>query len=284
MLPKSIQNIIEKELGDKIKSVKSVLGGDINTAYRLTFESDQTAFLKTNEEAPPSMFQAESKGLKLLNSAGTELTIPNVLLLGDNFLLLEWIKEGCGKPGSAYNFGVELAKLHKTIDSQFGLDQDNYIGRLPQSNTQHNNWPDFFAIERIEPQIKMGIESDKLNRSVLKEAVSLYKKLGSIFPKEQPALLHGDLWSGNYKFTQKDSAGIYDPAVYYGHREMDISMTRLFGGFSADFYSGYNDEYPLEPGYEDRIKLCNLYPVLVHANLFGGSYSRQAEKIIKNYA
>lgn len=284
MLPKSIQNIIEKKLGDKITSIKSVLGGDINTTYRLTFKSDQTAFLKMNEEAPSFMFQAESKGLKLLQSADTELTIPNVLLLGDNFLLLEWIEEGGGKPGSAYNFGVELAKLHKTSDSRFGLDHDNFIGRLPQSNTQHNNWPDFFAIERIEPQIKMGIESHKLNRSVLKEAASLYKKLGSIFPKEQPALLHGDLWSGNYMFTQKSSAGIFDPAVYYGHREMDISMTRLFGGFSADFYSGYNDEYPLEAGFEDRIKLCNLYPVLVHANLFGGSYSRQAENIIKNYA
>lgn len=111
----------------------------------------------------------------------------------------------------------------------------------------------------------------------------MYAKFGTLFPREIPALLHGDLWSGNFMFTRSGQASIYDPAVYFGHREMDLAMTRLFGGFSSDFYSGYSDEFPLEPGFEDRVKLYNLYPILVHANLFGGSYCRQAENIIHNY-
>lgn len=284
MLPKPIQNSIEAQLDDGIVSEEAVHGGDINQAQKLTFDSGNTAFLKWNEDAPEKMFETEENGLKLLRSADTKLMIPKSLAISENYLLLEWIEEGGGKPNSSNEFGTELARLHKKSNSFFGLDHDNYIGRLNQSNNKHSNWPDFFALERIEPQIKLGVESGKLTRSVLREAEQLYKKLGSIFPHEKPALLHGDLWSGNFMFTRSGQASIYDPAVYFGHREMDIAMTRLFGGFSADFYKGYNEQFPLEPGFEERVTLCNLYPILVHANLFGGSYCRQAENIIKNYA
>lgn len=284
MLPKAIQNSIESQLDDGITSEEAVHGGDINQAQKLTFDSGNTAFLKWNEDAPENMFESEAKGLELLRSADTNLTIPKSLVISENYLLLEWIEEGGGKPNSSNEFGAELAQLHKKSNSFFGLDHDNFIGKLKQSNGKHSNWSDFFALERIEPQIKLGVESGKLTRSVLREAEQLYKKLGSIIPGEKPALLHGDLWSGNFMFTRSGQASIYDPAVYFGHREMDIAMTRLFGGFSADFYKGYNEQFPLEPGFEERVTLCNLYPILVHANLFGGSYCRQAENIIKKYA
>ena len=284
MLSETVKNNIEEELGVEIESTTSVHGGDINQAASISLKDGKKLFVKWNSSPPKNMFQVEAKGLELLNSAGTGLNIPAPLLLKDHFLVLEWIEEGGGGQHSAHDFGIELAKLHKQTATHFGLDHDNYIGKLSQSNTQHSNWPDFFALERIEPQVRMGVESGKLTRSILKSVEGLYKKLGSIFPTEKPALLHGDLWSGNYMFTKGSGASIYDPAVYYGHREMDLAMTRLFGGFSANFYDGYNEEYPLEGGFDSRVNICNLYPILVHANLFGGSYCRQAENIINRYA
>ncbi len=284
MFPETYKNEIQRELDTEIIFFASVHGGDINQAAKVKTDSGTQFFVKWNDSVPGSMFEAEAKGLSLLRSGGTNLEVPEARLINKNFLVLNWIEEGGGREHSSHEFGRELAKLHQNTADSFGLDHDNYIGRLPQSNTKHTNWADFFALERIEPQVKMGIESGKLTRSVLKEVEGLYKKLGSIFPTEQPTLIHGDLWSGNYMFTKKGNASIYDPAVYYGHREMELAMTRLFGGFSANFYEGYNEEYKLEGGFDSRVNICNLYPILVHANLFGGSYCRQAENIIKRYA
>ncbi|MDR9418477.1 fructosamine kinase family protein [Gracilimonas sp.] len=284
MLPASIQEAIQNFFKETVTQVDSVHGGDINEGAKIKLESGDTLFVKWNTDAPDSMFEVEAKGLSLLSDANTDLVIPNVKLQKSSFLVLDWIQEGGGKPNSAYNFGVYLAKFHQHSSDSFGLDHDNFIGRLPQSNNRHSNWPDFFTIERIEPQVKMGVESGKLTSSILRDVQKLYGKVGSIFPTEKPALLHGDLWSGNYMLTKTGGAAIYDPAVYYGHREMELAMTRLFGGFSANFYEGYNAEFPLEPGFNERVNICNLYPILVHANLFGGSYSRQAENIIKRYA
>ena len=284
MISESILKTLQTELNTEVLKKETVHGGDINQSAKITLDDERVLFVKWNESAPQDMFEAEAKGLELLRSAHSDLTIPAPLLVNTDFLVLEWIEEGGGGQHSAHDFGIELAKIHKKSAKAFGLEHDNYIGRLEQSNTKHSNWADFFAIERIEPQVRMGIESGKLTRSVLKNAEGLYKKLGSIFPTEEPALLHGDLWSGNYMFTKTGHASIYDPAVYFGHREMDLAMTRLFGGFSANFYEGYNEEFPLAGGFESRVNICNLYPILVHANLFGGSYCRQAENIINRYA
>ncbi|MEQ8524081.1 fructosamine kinase family protein [Gracilimonas sp.] len=284
MLSEAIQEQIRQELNVEIQSLQSVHGGDINQAAKILLDDGKELFVKWNSSAPENMFEAEAKGLQLLNSADTDLQIPSPVLIKEDFLVLDWIEEGGGKQHSARDFGKELAKLHKQTANHFGLDHNNYIGKLSQSNSRHSNWADFFALERIEPQVRMGIESGKLTRTILKSVEGLYKKLGSVFPAEKPALLHGDLWSGNYMFTKNGNASIYDPAVYYGHREMDLAMTRLFGGFSANFYDGYNEEFPLEGGFDSRVNICNLYPILVHANLFGGSYCRQAENIINRYA
>lgn len=284
MLPEPIKQIIQKELQTQIANVISVHGGDINQASKISLDSGETLFVKWNDSAPDAMFETEAKGLELLGSADTDLKIPAVKLQRESFLVLDWIDEGGGKQHSAFDFGAELAKLHKTTSDSFGLDHDNFIGRLPQSNNTHSNWADFFAIERIEPQVKMGVESGKLTRSVLRDVEAMYRKFGAIFPQEKPALVHGDLWSGNYMFTKDGKTSIYDPAIYFGHREIDLAMTSLFGGFSANFYEGYNSEFPQEDEFDNRVIVYNLYPILVHANLFGGSYCRQAENIIKRYA
>lgn len=284
MLPKKRKEQLQTILDEDIRTVQSVFGGDINEAAKITLSSGRHLFVKWNETAPNHMFEKEAKGLELLRSAETELIIPEVLVQKPRFLVLNWIDEGGGNQHSAFHFGQQMGRLHKKTNQHFGLNHDNYIGRLPQYNTPHSNWPDFFAMERIDPQVRMGVESGKLSRSLLKEVEGFYKKLGSIFPTEPPALLHGDLWSGNYMFTKNGGVTIYDPAAYFGHREMDIAMSRLFGGFSANFYAGYQQEFPLEEGFDHRVDLYNLYPILVHANLFGGSYCSQAENIIKHYA
>lgn len=284
MISDSMISDLKDVLNTDELSADRVHGGDINESAKITLPDGTLYFLKWNTSAPEDLFEKEALGLKLLGKVKSGLVIPKVRHVEDNYLLMDYISEGGGKVTSAYDSGKGLARLHKTSAELFGLDHDNYIGKLPQSNHQHTNWVDFFALERIEPQIKMGVEAGKLDRALLLKVQGLYKKLGSVFPSEPPSLLHGDLWSGNFMFTDNGRGSIYDPAVYFGHREMDLAMTRLFGGFSANFYDGYNEEYPLEGGFDSRVSICNLYPILVHANLFGGSYCRQAENIISRYA
>lgn len=281
MIPERIKHTIEEKFNDQVVSIKPQSGGDINHAAILQFETSAPIFLKWNVNAPKTMFEAEAKGLKLL--ANSNLVVPEVLLTGDTFLVMSLLKEGSGYSESSFQFGIELAKLHRSTSEHFGLDHDNFIGRLPQSNTQHSDWADFFVSERIVPQVKMGVDSGRLSQTMGTQMGQFAKTIFDLFPEESPALLHGDLWSGNYMFTEYGTVSIYDPAVYYGHREMDMAMTRLFGGFSSHFYEGYNSEYPLSDGHEKRVALCNLYPVLVHANLFGGGYCQQAEAIFSNY-
>jgi fructosamine-3-kinase len=284
MIPDHIKSVIELKLDDEIISSKNQTGGDINHASIIKLSDGKSLFLKWNDSAPDYMFEVESKGLKILSGANTDLEIPEVVEVGKDFLLLSLLVPGSGNSGSAYGFGTELAKLHQHSAETFGLDHDNYIGKLAQSNHQHQNWADFFVSERIEPQIKLGIQSGKFENSLIPIVDALHITVQDLFPNEQPALLHGDLWSGNYMFTKSGAASIYDPAIYYGHREMDIAMTRLFGGFSSDFYEGYNSEYPLADGFEGRVELCNLYPILVHANLFGGGYVSRVNEILRQYS
>jgi len=279
-IPKPIQISVEEHINAKINATLSVSGGDINQSARLHTEAG-VFFLKWNESAPNDMFKTEARGLNLLASAESGLVIPETILVGDNFLLMENIEEE--NSGNSYLFGSKLAIIHKKSNELFGLDHSNFIGRLPQSNSFYANWLDFFVRERIEPQVKMAINSGKMSSSLLAIFDRIMNFTYVQFPEEPPALLHGDLWNGNYMWTKEGNAAIYDPAVSFGHREMDIAMTRLFGGFDRLFYDGYNDIYPLEDGVEERIKLCNLYPVLIHANLFGGGYIDQATRLLKQF-
>lgn len=286
MIPQSLINIIERKLGTNVTRFSSVSGGSINHTFKLE-TSGKNYFLKYNDSKRfPGMFEAEAKGLQLLHSTNT-VYIPEVLATaeaeGKSFLLLEWVE--AGKRGKDFwkNFGAQLAKLHRNSSGKIGLDHNNYIGSLPQSNRQHSTWNSFFIQERLEPQLKLAITHQKLAHQLIGKLANLEKQLADIIPDEAPALLHGDLWSGNYITVLDGSACLVDPAVYYGHREMDLSMSRLFGGFDPEFYESYHEHFPLEKDFGMRIDVHNLYPLLVHVNLFGGSYIQQVNNILSKF-
>lgn len=173
--------------------------------------------------------------------------------------------------------------MHKHTNAQFGFTADNYIGYLPQHNNYHNTWASFFVHNRLMPMVQMAFDKRLLTSFDAQLFERLYLNLYNLFDEEPPALLHGDLWSGNYLIGIDGKPYLIDPAVCYGNREFDIAMTTLFGGFTREFYNGYQEVYPLLTGWEHRLALWNLYPLLVHLNLFGGSYLGQVQSSLKKY-
>jgi hypothetical protein len=270
----------------KISSSRPVSGGSINKAFQIKTNLG-TYFLKYNYASGfPGMFEKEAIGLTMLRSAG-EIDIPEVLHYGvtgqDAYLLLEFI-DSPGQPIKFWeDFGKRLANLHSHKADHFGLDHDNYMGSLYQFNNFHNNWADFFIHERLEHQIKLARENGAMGKSDVSAFERLYKRLDEIFPETIPSLIHGDLWSGNFMVNEKGEACLIDPAVYYGHPEIDIAMSRLFGGFNNRFYESYIEHNPLEKGWEKRLDIYNLYPLMVHVNLFGGGYLGSVRKIIGKF-
>lgn len=261
-------------------------GGSINDSYRLD-TNEGPFFVKVNSaERYPAMFEAEADGLRRLRTAGA-LRVPGVIAQGedhdDGYLLLEHLSAGKRSATFWEDFGRGLARLHAHTNKAFGLERDNYIGTLRQVNTLDREWASFFIHHRLEPLVKRARDKRKVEAGMALRFERLYNKLDGLFPKELPALLHGDLWSGNFLTGPDGAAAVIDPAVYYGHREMDVAMTKLFGGFEDGFYAGYNAERPLEQGWEERVDLCNLYPLLVHVNLFGGAYPAQIEAILRRF-
>lgn len=283
-----LQNILSEKFGKRIsvESISPVGGGCINETARVK-TSHGTFFSKWNDAKRfPKMLDAEAKGLKLLKRAN-EIKIPEVVsqktIDNTQYLILEFIESSPPEKHFWYNFGKGLAKLHKHSSEKFGLDHDNYIGSLPQRNKQHSSWTEFFILERLEPQIKMARDEQRISNSLIQKFSSLFSKLEKIFPIEKPSLLHGDLWSGNYMIGNEGEPVIIDPAVYFGHREMDLGMTKLLGGFPSEFYSAYHEEFALEKDWQQRTDICNLYPLMVHVNLFGGSYSSQVESVLRRF-
>ncbi|HRO69924.1 MAG TPA: fructosamine kinase family protein [Chitinophagaceae bacterium] len=283
-----IQTIIQ-ELDLDISHCTPVHGGDINSAYCLT-GSGKVFFLKVNEAGRyPAMFEKEARGLNALRKATVKssLHVPATLKYGEvenqQYLVLEWISPGRPAKDFWENFGRSLAKFHQHTNDSFGWAEDNYIGSLLQENTMHENWASFYTHCRIIPLVRELFDRKIFSTKDVNHAEACCAQFGEIFPNEIPALLHGDLWSGNFMTAQDGQAVIYDPAVYYGHREMDLGMTRLFGGFEDRFYQGYHEAYPLEKNWESRLDLTQLYPLLVHAVLFGGHYVAQVRHILQRF-
>ncbi len=260
-------------------------GGSINMAGKLNTALGNF-FLKWNHsKAASGMFEAEAKGLKLLSGKG--LFVPRPLARGSinnqSWLLIEWIDQAPGEKNFWENFGQGLALLHQHRQAKSGLDHSNYIGSLIQNNHPQGLWPDFYIRYRLQPQLDLANENGLIPEKVMHSFEQLFKKIPDLFPKEKASLLHGDLWSGNFLNGPAGQAAVFDPAVYYGHREMDLAMSRLFGGFDPAFYKAYHETYPLSSEYENRIGICQLYPLLVHVNLFGTSYLHSINQILKAF-
>jgi len=275
------------DLGLNVQRYEPVHGGDINSAYCL-FTSTGKYFLKVNDENKyPLMFPREAKGLDELREVCI-IKIPQVIKHGicndQQYLLLEWLEKGVPQKDMWGNFGKGLAMMHKQPQEYFGLNEDNYIGSLNQNNDPHNDWYSFYTECRIKPLVKKLFDAGDLSAMDIRNADLFCNYLKTVLPGESPSLLHGDLWAGNYMIISSGYAAIFDPAVYYGHREMDIGMTKLFGGFDQRFYEAYNETYPLEKGWENRLPITQLYPLLVHAVLFGGHYVGSVRNIFKAYS
>lgn len=277
-------NHFENEI--TIKNRYRVDGGSINNSFCVETNVG-TFFVKNNDQnLYPKMFEEEQKGLEIIGKEST-IRVPKVTFTAshedDSFIVMEYISEGNRSSSFWSVFGGQLAALHRVTQAQYGFESNNYIGSLKQNNQYHDTWSEFFIQERIAPQLKLAIDSGNLPISIVIQFEKFYQEMDSIFPQEVPSLLHGDLWGGNYLIGSDGLPWVIDPAVYYGHREMDIAMTRLFGGFDQSFYRGYQQAFPLEEGWQKRVSYCNLYPLLVHVNLFGGSYTNQVSLIMNDF-
>lgn len=198
--------------------------------------------------------------------------------------MLQWIE--CGERTEAFwkTLGEGLAALHQITNDAFGFAENNYMGSVPQSNDAHLTWTDFFARQRLRPVIKKCFDKKLLSKKHRLEFERLEQKLPNFFEEEKPSLLHGDLWSGNFMCDKNGQPVLIDPAVYYGHRSMDLAMTTLFGGFRSPFYETYNHHFPFPENYKEQWAVCNLYPLLIHLFLFGASYLPQIERTLGQFA
>jgi len=267
----------------ELLEIKRLSGGDINDVYLLKCTHSDFVIKLNDAEKFPGMFEAEAKGLSTLK-ASESFRIPEIINYGiegeQSYLLLENIEQGGISNRFWPDFAEQLAGLHMSTNSKFGLDHSNYIGSLPQRNDHHDVASEFYIAERLEPQFTLAHDQGYL----FSDLSAFYKNISEIIPPENPSLIHGDLWSGNYLVSSKEEPVLIDPAVAFAPREMDLAMMQLFGGFPTQVFSIYNEIFPLTENWESRIPLWQLYYLLVHLNLFGSGYLSQVEQIVKSYS
>jgi len=280
--------------GTKIEQTRRISGGDSNEAYGLTLTGGKYIFMKCNTKEKLPFFTAEAAGLHAI--ARTEaIGTPRILGVGTDggrggfsFLLLEFIS---GKSrGKRYweEFAGQLAGLHRAetdglaAGGKYGFESDNYIGRRSQVNKGYDSWTGFFRDCRLEPQFRDAARY--FDKEDLKRIVRFLDHIDEILVEpEYPSLLHGDLWAGNVITGNDGRAWLIDPAVYVGHAEADIAMTELFGGFPPAFYDAYQERIPLQPGYERRRDVYNLYHLVNHLNMFGRMYLSEVKRIVGRF-
>ncbi len=278
--------LLESRLNQQIRNISAMHGGDINEVYLIETTENSYVLKRNSRESFPGLFVKEARGLNILDGSG--LRTPKVIDVFEDateqYLLLERIHEERAGSSMWKRLGKQLALTHSKTAAQFGLDHDNYIGSLVQRNEQLDTWAEFFAEKRILPLAREAREKGLLDKPLLLELEKLLGKWPELIPVEPPALLHGDLWSGNLLSGRGQEPVLIDPAVYYGHREMDLAMTALFGGFDPLYLETYHENFPLETGWENRIGLHNLYPNLVHLLLFGRAYLGSIASVVRRYA
>jgi len=277
-------HVLGKDL--KVTQVDMQSGGCINMSVRAQTEQGDF-FIKWNELEFQDMFEKEALGLESLAQVEA-LVIPKVIGTGNieakAFIVQEFLDKVTPTTADHQLLGEGLAQLHYLQVDRYGFDMENYIGRLRQKNDRESSWITFFKRHRLEVQLGLAIYNGEVDEKFVQDMKAFLNKLDTILPESPPSLLHGDLWNGNVFFTAQGPA-LFDPAPYYGAREMDIAMTKLFGGFDESFYDAYHASYPLDPNFEELVDVYNLYPLMVHVNLFGANsgYLGMVKRIIQRY-
>jgi fructosamine-3-kinase len=273
-----VSSLVEDALKKSVSSVMSLGGGSISTAMKATLCDGEIVFVKVSPQQK-DMFSKEANGLRELAKADA-IKIPAVKFVDEKILVLEFLPPTSPPNRKVFfeKFGREFAALHRCTSSSFGFFENNYIGSTPQKNLPFSlSWKEFYSDRRLQYQFLLAEKNGYANAELRRCFDALGRHMDELVPDdgEPPALLHGDLWAGNFLCIDGGRPAIIDPAVYYGHREADIAMTMLFGGFGDSFYASYAEAYPLNPGWQKRMELYKLYHLFNHLNLFGEGYYGQ---------
>lgn len=268
----------EELLGAAVVATAPVAGGDIATATKLRLSTGQTALMKTLTQAPTGFFEAEAAGLRWLAEVEGGVPVPALLGADSECVILAWVEQTAKTPvEAAAAFGQQLATTHAAGADAWGLADDGYIGRLPLPNRACDSWPEFYAVRRVLPYLKLARDRDAITPEDAAAVEAVVGRLTTLLPEESPARVHGDLWNGNCLWGQDGRVHVIDPAAHGGHREVDIAMLHLFGlPHLPRVMQAYNDATPLADGWEDRLGIHQLFPLLVHACMFGGGYGARA--------
>jgi hypothetical protein len=288
MIKSWFDQLFESYSYPKIIDSTQLTGGDINQVFLLNTAQGKYCIKVSEKTSDEHNFFCEKKSLNYISDR-SGVNVPELYLQGSflnkAFLLMTYIQPDNGNESQGYSgyLAEQLVRLHSEESELCGLEFDTFIGPFRQDNSKEENWTNFYITKRLEPQFKIAFDEGLVSGKHLKKIESLYTELNSIFPKEKHSLLHGDLWSGNVIRSSDYRSFFIDPAIYFGHREMDLGMMKLFGGFDPNVYKVYNDQMPLEKGWQERVSFTQLYPILVHINLFGTSYLGSMESVLKPF-
>jgi fructosamine-3-kinase len=272
-------------IGVQVHSSLQLSGGDVATAYRVQLRDGRTVFAKTHADPPPQFFLTETAGLRWLRDVG-ELQVPEVLAVSDvpALLVLEWVQEGVAGTGTEAAFGRSLARLHRAGAPCFGREDRRPTGSRSLPNDPAETWAEFYSERRLRPLADLAGSTGALGADAVAELRRISDRLSDLGgPAEPPARLHGDLWAGNRLVDERGGNWLIDPAAHGGHREFDLAMMRLFGGFGSDAFDAYEEEFPLADGWQERVGLHQLAPLVVHAVKFSGAYVGAVGATIARY-
>jgi fructosamine-3-kinase len=284
---RAIVSAVEHALGAEVARAVPVHGGDVAVAYGVELGDGRRAFVKTHRNPPPRFFTTEAAGLTWIRDARA-VEVPSVLAVADDappLLVLSWIERGTPRAGTEQDLGRRLAALHRAGAPCFGRQDGRTTGSRALPNDPSPTWAEFYATSRLLPLARLAADGGALAPATIERLRTLAGRLADVGgPVEPPARLHGDLWAGNRLVDTEGRSWLIDPAAHGGHREFDLAMMRLFGGFGDDCFAAYDEVFPLADGWADRVALHQIAPLVVHAIKFGGGYVRAAAAAIDHYA